>query len=52
MSGLIIIKKFDDFRTIVLDAQATIISEGSTKICFKSPIPAEPEKRGRIPTTV
>ena len=47
-----LLKMFDDFRTIVLDAQATIISEGSTKICFKSPLPAEPGKRGRIPTTV
>ena len=46
------LKKFDDFRTMVLDTQATIISEGSTKRCFKSPLPAEPGKRSRTDDSV
>ena len=47
-----LLKTFDDFRTMVLDTQATVISEGSTKRCFKSPLPAEPGKRSRTDDSV
>ena len=47
-----LLKTFDDFRTMVLDTQATVISEGSTKRSFKSPLPAEPGKRSRTDDSV
>ena len=47
-----LLKKSDDFKTMELNIQETTLSEGPTKRCFKSPLSAEPGKRGRADGSV